>query len=855
MSQFDRPGPAGPGDGFLVEMLGVVFSRVTLGVATASINGLIATANEAFCQLVGYDADQLLERGLGELVHPDDIGEYERLLGALVMGEIDHFSQDVRYLHPEGTWTPVQASVGLLRGGPEPVVVVMADDATDRGRAHGDLMYSEGRNRSLVENISDVILILGTDGQITYSSPSVERVFGWTVEDVTSRGMASFIHPEDFPRVNEVLAWSFESPGTSQALRCRLLSQDGSWRTCLITGTMLADDPFVDGFVAVIRDISAQAEVEESLALRDARFKALVQNISDVIVICDGDGNPTYLSPSAGSVFGWDLDTMERFPHGDFAHPEDTARLVQVSERLQADPSTPVNFRFRVTDNAGGWRLVDGAGVNLLHDPAVGGLAFTLRDATALEEAEGRRQFAERRFSSLVENLYDLVLIVRKDGVIQYASPSVFDTLGWRPDEIVGRDLLEAVHADDRDLALRRVAHIVASPSGLPTREVLRFRHADGTQRYIEAVAVNLMDDPDVAGVAFSCRDITEDRRDRDMSSAVAAVMSSITSGDDLETVLFNLTELVEGQLDRSVCAMVLSEDPQGPGRSRRSWSMAPGQGKIPNQLASACANRAIEANVLVVDDLPPSDPPSDLAVAAYGWSKFWALPVRTGDGSQDSREAVGAVVVVTANDGDPADYEVRFLDRMSGLAAVAMERALVQDELSYRASHDPLTGLVNRTVFAARVEAAQDRSKRQGTKVGVLFLDLDGFKAVNDAFGHGVGDLLLAEAGERITRCLRQSDTAARFGGDEFLVLCEQMRSPEDAMGLAKRLGEILSRSFDIGPDAIPVTVTVSIGVAVAVGPEDGADELIRRADQAVYRAKDAGRDRAEMYRESAVS
>lgn len=851
MSRFDRPGPAGPGDGFLVAMLGVVFSHVTLGVATTSGNGLISTANEAFCRLIGYDEDQLLDRGLVELVHPEDIAEHERLLNALIMGELDHFGQDIRYVRPDGTWTPVQASVGLLQGGPEPVVVVMAEDATERVMVQGDLMYSEGRNRSLVENISDVILILSSDGEITYSSPSVERVFGWTVEDVTSRAMESFIHPEDFPRVNEVLAWSFESPGTSQVLRCRLLSQDGSWRTCLITGTMLTDDPFVDGLVAVIRDISAQAEVEESLALRDARFKALVQNISDVIVICDEDGSPTYLSPSAGSVFGWDLDSMGPFPHGDFAHPDDVARVVQVSERLRSDPSTPVNFRFRVSDNAGGWRLVDGAGVNLLHDPAVGGLAYTLRDVTALEEAEGRRQFAERRFSSLVENLYDLVLIVGKDGVIQYASPSVLETLGWRPDQIVGRDLLEAVHADDRDLALRRVAHIVASPSGLPTREVLRFCHIDGSPRYIEVVAVNLIDDPDVAGVAFSCRDITEDKRDRDMSSAVAAVMGSITSGDDLETVLFNLTELVEGQLERSVCAMVLSEDPERPGRSRRSWSMAPGQGKIPNHLALACAARAIEANGLVIDDLPPND----LAVAAYAWSKFWALPVRTGDGSQDSREAVGAVVIVTARDGDPADYEVRFLDRMSRLAAVAMERALVQDELSYRASHDPLTGLVNRTVFAARVEAAQERSKRQGTKVGVLFLDLDGFKAVNDAFGHGVGDLLLAEAGERITRCLRQSDTAARFGGDEFLVLCEQMRSPDDAMGLAKRLGEILSRSFDIGPGAIPVTVTVSIGVAVAVGPEDGADELIRRADQAVYRAKDAGRDRAEMYGESVVS
>ncbi|MGH9301353.1 MAG: diguanylate cyclase, partial [Acidimicrobiales bacterium] len=556
-------------------------------------------------------------------------------------------------------------------------------------------------------------------------------------------------------------------------------------------------------------------------------------------------------SPSAATVFGWNPDEIDRFPHARFVHADDLADLADMVEQLRATPGAALNFSFRVSDNHGGWRLIDGAGVNMLDDPAVGGLTFTLRDVTALVEAEGRRQFAERRFSSLVENLYDMVLIVRGDGIVQYASPAVFETLG-RPDhEIVGEDWIEIVNADDRDLAHRWMAQIVAAPGGPSVREVLRLCHADGSSRYIESLAVNLLDDPDVAGVAFSCRDITESKRDGDMSGAVAEVMGSITSGDALEAVLFKLSEMVESQLYNSVCAIVLSEEQPLTGRSsRRAASLAPGQGKIPDHLASACAAQAIAQGGFVRNALPAGD----LAATAYGWSNFWALPVQTGDGRDGPQEAVGAIVVVNADEDPPPDYEVRFLDRMTRLAAVALERALVQDELSYRASHDPLTGLVNRTVFAARVEAAQDRAKRQGTRVGVLFLDLDGFKAVNDAFGHSVGDSLLAEAAERITRCLRQSDTAARFGGDEFLVLCEQVRSPGDAMGLAKRLGEVIARPFDLVAGAAPVSVTVSIGVAVAVDYADGPDELIRRADQAVYRAKDAGRDRAEMYGEALV-
>ncbi|MGH9301736.1 MAG: PAS domain-containing protein, partial [Acidimicrobiales bacterium] len=264
MSQFDRQGQSGLGDGFLGEMLGVVFARISLGVATTSIDGRIVSANDAFCHLVGYSLEQLLGCGLIDLVHPDDIAENRRLLDQLISGDLTHFIQDVRYLRPDASWLPVQTSVGVLAGGAEPVIVVLAEDATLRLTTQEELTLREGRNQSLVENISDVIMVLGRDSKLTYSSPSVERVFGWTTDDVTTRDLSSFVHPDDLALVNDILSWCFERPGRARALRCRALDKDGNWRTCLITGTLLADDPFVDGVVLVIRDISDQAAIEES---------------------------------------------------------------------------------------------------------------------------------------------------------------------------------------------------------------------------------------------------------------------------------------------------------------------------------------------------------------------------------------------------------------------------------------------------------------------------------------------------------------------------------------------------------------------------------------------------------------
>ena len=168
-----------------------------------------------------------------------------------------------------------------------------------------------------------------------------------------------------------------------------------------------------------------------------------------------------------------------------------------------------------------------------------------------------------------------------------------------------------------------------------------------------------------------------------------------------------------------------------------------------------------------------------------------------------------------------------------------ALTRAL--DNISYLANHDPLTDLPNRTVFADRLRQAQRQADRDGADVSVLCLDLDHFKDVNDTLGHHAGDRLLQQTAERLRTCLRDVDTLARMGGDEFAVVQVDARGPEGAAALACRIVEALTQPFDLdGHDAI---VNTSIGIAFY--PDDGADPetLLRNADTALYRAKAEGR------------
>ena len=172
--------------------------------------------------------------------------------------------------------------------------------------------------------------------------------------------------------------------------------------------------------------------------------------------------------------------------------------------------------------------------------------------------------------------------------------------------------------------------------------------------------------------------------------------------------------------------------------------------------------------------------------------------------------------------------------------------RVTLEEHLRHQALHDPLTGLGNRALFQDRVAHGLARAERSNADVAVVFLDLDNFKEINDSLGHAAGDAVLVQTANRLRTCLRDSDTAARFGGDEFAILLEQTRGEGEVMDVANRISAALARSLLIeGKD---VDLSASIGIARAQ-PQQSADELLRNADVAMYHAKSRGKACAVLY------
>jgi diguanylate cyclase (GGDEF)-like protein len=207
-----------------------------------------------------------------------------------------------------------------------------------------------------------------------------------------------------------------------------------------------------------------------------------------------------------------------------------------------------------------------------------------------------------------------------------------------------------------------------------------------------------------------------------------------------------------------------------------------------------------------------------------------------------------GVVGAGSRTQRDFTQADVSFMQAIANVLANAIERRRAEERTEHEALHDPLTGLPNRNLFLDRLQHALSASARRSSPIAVLFLDLDQFKLVNDSLGHAAGDELLASVAPRIESALRPGDTVARFGGDEFAVLAEEVGNERGATRIAERVAEVLTRPFIVrGREHF---VSASVGIAIGNGTE-APEGLIRDADSALYRAKERGRGGYEIFDE----
>lgn len=540
-----------------------------------------------------------------------------------------------------------------------------------------------------------------------------------------------------------------------------------------------------------MRDEDRRVErLEKALETAERRYHVLFEK--NVAGVARGTFEAVVLecNPAFAEIFGYDdpAELMAAEPGGLMA--DDEARRDFLRRLRERGEVRSVQLEARTRDGEPIWIL---ASSSVVEGEGRDEIVTTVVDVTDRVEAERARRASESRLRAMANQMPAVVWTVDRDLEFVSSLGAGLEGLGLEPGEVVGMTIYEYLGTDD------------------PEHPPVAMHH-----RALEGEAGTYM--VELEGRSFRAH--VEPLRDPDGEIAGAVgVAHDVTPLVEAERQARESERRFRSLFEESMDAIFLTD---------RSGVVE-------------LANGAAADLVGVGDEAELTGVPVSALLEGDAWRGLLRRVRRQGH-----VEGFEARAVPRSGEEEAPDVQITASPRRSdgevvGYQAIVRdvtERKAFERRLERRALHDQLTGLPNRTLFWDRLGHALDRAAREDVTVAVCFIDLDGFKVVNDERGHSAGDRVLEEVARRIRGSFRQEDTVARFGGDEFTVLLEDVEDRSTLERAADRLAGLLEEPVRL--EEAGYRLGASIGIALADGPGVGPDELVRRADSAMYRAKE---------------
>ncbi len=426
--------------------------------------------------------------------------------------------------------------------------------------------------------------------------------------------------------------------------------------------------------------------------------------------------------------------------------------------------------------------------------------------------------------------LIDAVCIVDREGNFLHVSAAFQRIFGYEPAEVVGSNMINMVLPEDRAKTQEVVYRM---ESGQPqTHFENRYLRKDGQIVHVMWAARWSPEHQVRIAVA---RDITARKHTELLQAALYDISEAVHNADRLSDLFANIHAIINDLLpgDNLLIALKNQNDdlvdiPYYSDRKQQRLIATEWQ----NSLVAEVMDQQ-KTQLMTPDDLG-AVPAVSRGVDAMEIGYWIGVPL------QSQEQTIGALIL------ESCSAEIRYTERdaelllfVSQQIATAVERQRNYDQIRYMALHDPLTSLSNLTLLRDRMATALARAKRQETRMALLYIDLNEFKEINDQMGHAAGDELLIKVAQRLSASVREADTVSRVGGDEFVIVLENVGQSEDTDSMAEKIVMLFEDTFEIGNTRLGVVPSVG----VSVYPDDGteAEDLLRQADEGMYIKKRA--------------
>jgi diguanylate cyclase (GGDEF)-like protein/PAS domain S-box-containing protein len=595
--------------------------------------------------------------------------------------------------------------------------------------------------------------------------------------------------------------------------------------------------------LAIVRDQSAELVSSSKLRESQERFRSCFEHASIGVALVRPDGRWLAVNPSLCRILGYDEHELLSCDFQSITHPDDLEGDMTLVRQVLAGAISEYQLEKRYFHKSGKlvWALLN---VSLVRGENGKPLYFIsqIQDITSHKQALEALRANEEEFRAIFElSGVGKAQLDLRTGRLLRTNAQWSRILGYNAEELSKLAFADLTHPDESAEAIAASRKLRDGQSTLWSAET-RCLRKDGKSIWtlLNVVSLHNPTGPATHAVA-TIQDITERKMDQRFESDRSAILEMVTQDSPLKYILEVVARAVETQLQAPAAVFVVQDgvlSVQGPSLPRH-WieSLQSGAFSIAPALAASAWTKLPQLGVTSVQ----SDPAWSLLWAAgkrAGFENCWTVVIN----SEETASAVGLISVFVSGEREPSERDRQILQRSAELASICVRHHTTTRQLAHLVRHDLLTGLPNRVLFQDRLQQALTIARRSGKHVGLLAIDVDCFKQINDTYGHDVGDSALQQFATRVRKQLRQMDTIARIGGDEFIAVSPELSDPHGAATVARKIIECLGEPFLLAGKL--VSISASVGVALYPDNATDAQELMRIADNQLYRTKHAGRN-----------